>query len=373
MKISELPKATAATDEDIAVIVQDGETRKISRKTFLGRVPDDLALQDGTLQLTENGETVGIGVQLPAEPSEETKTYADNAAEQAETHAKESAQQYASDAQSAAEKAAKSYTDAAIQTADTAAQGYATTAQDNAIQQAAALAQEAQSAAETAAQQYATAAQQAAEATAQEYADAAEAAAKAADPTDLLLTDRLLQLGVGGTAIGEGVQIPDTGEKFELICDETLQEAVNSITITQTPDGSALNIKKLFIAASITTVNENGLVMLNFNGGNMYLMYRNFDTDANTTKTIWCYVEKIAPGVFRSVYPTTMLTATSLDSIQGLGTANRELSGAICCFGQNPANYFAKATRVTFGATSDLYSLKSGSRVMMWAVMDKDE
>ena len=213
----------------------------------------------------------------------------------------------------------------------------------------------------------------AAEAAAQEYADAAEAAAKAADPTDLLLTDRLLQLMTNGEAIGEGVQIPDTGEKFELICDETLQETVNSITITQTPDGSSLNIKKLFVAASITTVNENGLVMLNFNGGNMYLMYRNFDTDANTTKTIWCYVEKIAPGVFRSVYPTTMLTATSLDSIQGLGTANRELSGAICCFGQNPANYFAKATRVTFGATSNLYSLQSGSRVMMWAVMDKDE
>ena len=294
-KITELPQASAATGENVAVIVQDGVTKQVP-----------------------------LGVLVPEGPDSTTKTYVD-------------------------------------------------TAKNEAIQQAAALAQAAQSADETAAQQYADVARQAAEATAQEYADAAEAAAKAADPTDLLLTDRLLQLGVGGTAIGEGVQIPDTGEKFELICDETLQETVNSITITQTPDGSALNIKKLFIAASITTVNENGLVMLNFNGGNMYLMYRNFDTDANTTKTIWCYVEKIAPGVFRSVYPTTMLTATSLDSIQGLGTANRELSGAICCFGQNPANYFAKATRVTFGATSNLYSPRSGSRVMMWAVMDKDE
>src|SRR5699024_7813852 len=81
-----------------------------------------------------------------------------------------------------------------LQNADTAAQGYATTAQENAIQQASTLAQEAQSAAETAAQQYADAARQAAESTAQEYADAAEAAAKAADPTDLMLTDRLLQL-----------------------------------------------------------------------------------------------------------------------------------------------------------------------------------
>lgn len=65
MKISELPKATAATDEDIAVIVQDGETRQIPRKTFVGDVPDDLAIVEGKLHLTAGGEAVGTGVALP--------------------------------------------------------------------------------------------------------------------------------------------------------------------------------------------------------------------------------------------------------------------------------------------------------------------
>lgn len=65
MKISELPKATAATDEDIAVIVQDGETRQIPRKTFVGDVPDDLAIVEGKLRLTAGGEAIGAGVALP--------------------------------------------------------------------------------------------------------------------------------------------------------------------------------------------------------------------------------------------------------------------------------------------------------------------
>lgn len=65
MKISELPKATAATDEDIAVIVQDGETRQIPRKTFVGKVPDDLAIVEGKLRLTAGGEAIGTGVALP--------------------------------------------------------------------------------------------------------------------------------------------------------------------------------------------------------------------------------------------------------------------------------------------------------------------
>lgn len=65
MKISELPKATAATDEDIAVIVQDGETRQIPRKTFVGDVPEDLAIVEGKLRLTAGGEAIGTGVALP--------------------------------------------------------------------------------------------------------------------------------------------------------------------------------------------------------------------------------------------------------------------------------------------------------------------
>ena len=372
MKISELPKATAATDEDIAVIVQDGETRKISRKTFLGRVPDDLALQDGTLQLTENGETVGIGVQLPAEPSEETKTYADNAAEQAETHAKESAQQYASDAQSAAEKAAKSYTDAAIQTADTAAQGYATTAQDNAIQQAAALAQEAQSAAETAAQQYADAARQAAEATAQEYADAAEAAAKAADPTDLLLTDRLLQLGVGGTAIGEGVQLPQ--EKFELWNDITLESDTTNVTVTQTDDGRPLKIKKLFIFFYGQFSATPG-VYVRLGGNNGYMSYTALGGEADTPSNWWLRAEKVGPGFYQSIYAGELSQGANVADATNGYQANIEapltdISGPKSSASQQTAKEVNIATYTSLGQQAQI---RAGSHIRIYGVMEEDE
>lgn len=323
MKISELPKATAATDEDIAVIVQDGETRQIPRKTFVGTVPDDLNITDGKLQLTENGKVVGTGVQLPVEPSEETKAYADNVAEQAETRAKESAQQYASDAQSAAVNAAKSYTDAAIQTADTAAQGYATTAQENAIQQASTLAQTAQEAAETAAQQYADAAKEAAEAAAQEYADAAEAAAKAAAPSDLLLTDRLLQLGVGGTAIGEGVQLPQ--ERMELWNDITLNEDVDTIEITQTDASKQINLKRAFVIFMGQFSVANPSVRVLANGGQIYQAYSKVTAPADTDCTWWITIDKLAPGIFSSTYITTAITnntaTPSNPNLQGLSTA----------------------------------------------------
>lgn len=65
MKISELPKAAAVTDVDITVVVQDGETRQISRKTFVGKTPDDLMQQGGKMWLTANGQEIGAGAALP--------------------------------------------------------------------------------------------------------------------------------------------------------------------------------------------------------------------------------------------------------------------------------------------------------------------
>lgn len=65
MKISELPKAAAVTDVDITVVVQDGETRQISRKTFIGKTPDDLMQQGGKMWLTANGQEIGAGAALP--------------------------------------------------------------------------------------------------------------------------------------------------------------------------------------------------------------------------------------------------------------------------------------------------------------------
>lgn len=95
MKITELPKATSVNDTDIAVIVQDGETKQVPKSVLAPTVPidtamsdtsenpvqnkvakaytdektkatpTDIALTDNLLQLTANGEAVGNGVTLP--------------------------------------------------------------------------------------------------------------------------------------------------------------------------------------------------------------------------------------------------------------------------------------------------------------------
>lgn len=65
MKITQLPNATAVTETDIAVIVQEGETRQIPRTLFAPTPPDGLQLDGNTLCLTENGVPVGTGAELP--------------------------------------------------------------------------------------------------------------------------------------------------------------------------------------------------------------------------------------------------------------------------------------------------------------------
>ncbi len=108
-KITELPKATSVNDTDIAVIVQDGETKQVPKSVFAPTVPidtemsetsenpvqnkvakaytdektkatpTDIALTDNLLQLTANGEAVGSGVTIPAPKETFVKTYFDYA------------------------------------------------------------------------------------------------------------------------------------------------------------------------------------------------------------------------------------------------------------------------------------------------------
>ena len=93
-KITELPKATSVNDTDIAVIVQDGETKQVPKSVFAPTVPidtemsetsenpvqnkvakaytdektkatpTDITLTDNLLQLTANGKAVGEGVTI---------------------------------------------------------------------------------------------------------------------------------------------------------------------------------------------------------------------------------------------------------------------------------------------------------------------
>lgn len=46
MKISQLPQAAAVSNDDLLPIVQNGETKKVDRKTLVGDVPDDVSITD---------------------------------------------------------------------------------------------------------------------------------------------------------------------------------------------------------------------------------------------------------------------------------------------------------------------------------------
>lgn len=64
-KITQLPKATAVTDDDIAVIVQEGETRQIPRKVLAPPAPDGIMLDGDTLRLSVDGVPIGAGEEIP--------------------------------------------------------------------------------------------------------------------------------------------------------------------------------------------------------------------------------------------------------------------------------------------------------------------
>ncbi len=65
MKITKLPKATSVTNDDVTLIVQDGETRQIPRTLLAPPPPDGIQLDGDTLYLTADGVPVGTGVALP--------------------------------------------------------------------------------------------------------------------------------------------------------------------------------------------------------------------------------------------------------------------------------------------------------------------
>lgn len=65
MKISELPQATEVTGEELLPVVQNGETKKVSRDDLVGTVPNGLTIENGKMFLVSNGEKVDEGAQLP--------------------------------------------------------------------------------------------------------------------------------------------------------------------------------------------------------------------------------------------------------------------------------------------------------------------
>lgn len=191
-------------------------------------------------------------------------------------------------------------------------------------------------------------------------------------PNDLKMTDRLLQLTASGEAVGDGITLPDF-DKFELWNDITLSEDVQRVSISRTDDGKPVNIKKLFLIFTGKTDKANPSLSLFYNNTYIYQMFKSFITsNADETFTVWACSEKIAPGVFRSVYSNKALTVSNMDFIQGLGDANGELGGCIYHASDISVSYASKANNWSFGNIRSEDTLKSGSRILVWGVQDDD-
>ena len=192
-------------------------------------------------------------------------------------------------------------------------------------------------------------------------------------PDDLLLTDRLLQLGVGGTAIGEGVQLPK--EQMELWNDITLDEDVDVIEITQTDATAPINLKRAFIIFMGQFSAANPSVRVRANGGQIYQAYSTVTAPADTDCTWWITIDKLAPGIFLSEYITTAITTNtatpSNPNLQGLSTAIQPTARDIAFRAMQSADAYLhiRSLLVSLGSGQ---TIRAGSRIMVWGVQDTD-
>lgn len=159
-------------------------------------------------------------------------------------------------------------------------------------------------------------------------------------------------------------------KNLELWNDIKLSNDANSVSMTQTDSGNPLNIKKLFLIFTGKTDVASPALRFHFNNTYIYQMAKLFSTNsADDTFTVWMYSEKIAPGVFKSVYSNKALTVSDIDFIQGLSNANSDLGG--CIYHSSYTNdIYRKATNWSFGLLNQKYNLKAGSRILVWGQQD---
>ena len=192
-------------------------------------------------------------------------------------------------------------------------------------------------------------------------------------PTDLLLTDRLLQLGVDGTAIGEGVQLPQ--EQLALWNDITLNEDVDTIEITQTDAAAPINLKRAFVIFMGQFSVANPSIRVRGNSGQIYQAYSTMTAPADTDCTWWITIDKLAPGIFLSEYIATAITnnaaTPSNPNLQGLSTAIQPTERDIAFHALQSADAYLhiRSLRMSLGTGQ---TFRAGSRILVFGVQDTD-
>ena len=190
-------------------------------------------------------------------------------------------------------------------------------------------------------------------------------------PDDLLLTDRLLQLGVGGEAVGTGVKLPQ--EQLALWNDITLDEDVDSIEITQTDAAAPINLKRAFLIFMGQFSVANPSVQVRANGGQIFQAYSTVTAPADTDCTWWITIDKLAPGIFLSEYITTAITnnaaTPSNPNLQGLPTAIQPTAKDTTFWALQSADAYLhiRSLRMSLGTGQ---TFRAGSRILVYGVQD---
>lgn len=211
------------------------------------------------------------------------------------------------------------------------------------------------------------------------YSDTAEPALSPKDrrryADSLILNGKKIQLTEAGTPIGGAITLPDL-DKFELWNDITLEEDVLSITVTKTDRGNSIRVKKL-VLLFIGKIQAAGIFMLRNSQATIWPVYANVKETANNGM-FWAEIEKIADGVYFSKYTESFVNVpsiTDLTNIQTVGSTNRVNLVSNFTFRENETSDNNKTMKsLRFGGIPSTPNCKllSGSRILIWGVMDDD-
>ena len=159
---------------------------------------------------------------------------------------------------------------------------------------------------------------------------------------------------------------------YRLINLVTPEEAVQTVTFTTDLNGTALknlNLNKVFIlfAGSFANTTATQPLYVNFNSGGIYQMYQSFSITADKYYGFWLESERIVEStdmsVFKSIYPSNMLTNLANDGMaQGLSGNNADCRTDLSIVRNGIIS------SVKFGCANANNMIKSGSKIYLFGV-----